>query len=130
MKLYKQGLLRVSLSFDGSGVDNQMWMARDRLISANPWTDLFTETHFLSFSMSGRESPERRFYIYGNVLGCMFDRGWLLVSDGEVDYCSYVKSAVIEYPRILFANSTSKTQFQYNAEFADALMVYVVTQQG
>ncbi|CAC5391165.1 unnamed protein product [Mytilus coruscus] len=88
--VYKNGLERAFLDFNGTGTNKTNWFSQERLNNSS-YSDLKTASHDYGyfFSVEGSEVTKRRFYVNQNWGGCFVDAGWLLVSEGQGFNCNY-----------------------------------------
>ncbi|CAC5391166.1 unnamed protein product [Mytilus coruscus] len=89
--VYKNGLERAFLNFNGTGTDKTNWFSQERLQNSS-FLDLKMARHGYGyfFSIKGSEVTKRRFYVNKSWGGCQLrDAGWLLVAEGQGFNCNY-----------------------------------------
>ncbi|CAC5397112.1 unnamed protein product [Mytilus coruscus] len=89
--VYKNGLERAFLNFNGTGTNKTNWFSQERLQNSS-FLDLKMARHGYGyfFSIKGSEVTKRRFYVNKSWGGCQLkDAGWLLVAEGQGFNCNY-----------------------------------------
>ncbi|CAG2217267.1 unnamed protein product [Mytilus edulis] len=98
--VYRNGLERAFLDFNGTGTDKTNWFSQERLQNSS-YSDLKNASHDFGyfFSVEGSDLTKRRFFINKSWGGCYVgDAGWLLVAEGQGFNCHYesIKSSTCQ----------------------------------
>ena len=97
----------------GESIKKGSWFAKDRLISASPWSlNRMKKTKFNYFSIDGVKDVRttRRFYINVSFGGCPNDRGFMAII--ERPYCRWEKRK--RYTPSYIWTSSGNTYGRYN----------------
>lgn len=124
--LYRRGIVVKELKFNATGTNKLNWFARDKL-GGNPlpWSDIKVAPHNNFFTIEGDRTVNRRFFINSLYNGCPGDKGWMVITSGPDDTCSWAQYFGVR--SILYSNLNTLTNwndFGFVGQ-ADVLAVYV-----
>ncbi|XP_076085680.1 uncharacterized protein LOC143056491 [Mytilus galloprovincialis] len=135
--IYKNGLVKAFLIFDGIGSTSTSWFSLDKLLSSS-YSDLKgADTNKIGFyfDLQGLEDTNnvnyRRFYVNAawDTSGHCLDSGWLMVSDVlSTGDCQYETNHLSQKPFILFSPFSTQIKFgEANMDeiLADSLAIFV-----
>ncbi|XP_070567271.1 uncharacterized protein [Ptychodera flava] len=109
--MFREGVEKVSMVFNGIGSTKMDWFTRERLKSS-PWQDLmdsFPQQGINYFSISGHANLNRRFFVNNHYGGCPEDFGWMVVVDDGNTACPW--STVSEKLFFMYSPHSNKVNW-------------------
>ena len=98
------------LKFNATGTNKLNWFAREKLDGEPlPWSDIKVTSENNFFSIEGDTTVNRRFFINSRYAGCPDDLGWMVITNGPDDTCSWARYFGV-HP-ILYSNLNARTNW-------------------